>query len=208
MRGAIRGPWMGPSDALQTHCRCSPDATCIHRSSEMQSGSNPSVVGDGSSGGRTRQRASAAISRHQSPSEGVLDKWHHHREERAVAVHVIVLPLVPEEGRNHCQSVSIRVNPCQSVSIRVNQCQSVSISVNQCQSVSISVNQCQSVAIRGNPWQSVSISGKFVAINVIVLPLVPSHTQRAQDPVQVVDGALDRRADVDVQDRRLTTVAP
>jgi hypothetical protein len=35
-------------------------------------------------------------------------------------VHVIVLPLVPEEGRNPCQSVSISVNQCQSVSISGN----------------------------------------------------------------------------------------
>jgi hypothetical protein len=36
-------------------------------------------------------------------------------------VHVVILPLVPEEGRNQCQSVSIRVNQCQSVVIRGNQ---------------------------------------------------------------------------------------
>jgi hypothetical protein len=57
------------------------------------------------------------------------------------------------------------------------------------------------VSISINQWL-------LVAINVVILPLVPSHTQRAQDPIQIVDGALDRRADVDVQDRRLTTVAP
>ena len=48
---------------------------------------------------------------------------------------------------------------------------------------------------------------RAVAVHVIILPLVPSHTQRAQYPVQIVNGALDRRADVDVQDRGLTSVA-
>ena len=76
---------MGPSDTLQTHCRCSPDAIgipsigrrrCnldpIHRSSEMDArvGSTKGIGGNQSSSVviSGHQSSSVVISRHQSSS--------------------------------------------------------------------------------------------------------------------------------------------
>ena len=45
-----------------------------------------------------------------------------------------------------------------------------------------------------------------VAVNVEVLALVPLAAEDAEHAVEVVDGALDRRADVNVDDRRAPAV--